>query len=156
MKQINLDIHIEAPRETVWAAIVTPEHYNRWTRVFTETSYFEGGWNKGDAIRFLAIGSEGQKEGMVSEIAESDFPAYISIRHLGYIMNGVEDTESEAIKAWAPAYENYTLHALSPNTTRFEVQSDVTDNYYDMFMDLWPKALQALKETAEDLRTKQV
>jgi hypothetical protein len=152
MKQINLDIRIHAPRETVWAAIVSPEHYNRWTRVFTETSHFEGGWNKGDAIRFLAINADGAKEGMVSEIAESDFPAYISIRHLGYIMNGVEDTTSEAIKAWAPAYENYTLQEAGPDATRFAVQNDVTDDYYDMFMDLWPKALQALKEVAEAMQ----
>ena len=48
---------------------------------------------------------------MVSEIAENKPNEFISIRHLGYIANGIEDTQSEAIRAWAPAYENYTFVA---------------------------------------------
>ena len=67
------------------------------------TSYYEGGWKRGDTIRFLAIGKEGKKEGMISEIAEADFPNYISIKHLGYIWDGIEDTTSDAVASWAPA-----------------------------------------------------
>jgi len=29
-----------------------------------EGSYFEGGWNKGDKTKFLAVNEKGEKEGM--------------------------------------------------------------------------------------------
>lgn len=149
MKKINLDITINAPREAVWDAIVNDAKYRRWTSVFEPSSYFEGGWNKGDTIRFFGIDEKGEKMGMVSEIAESTYPEYISIKHLGYIANGVDDTTSEEIKKWAPAFENYTLEKSGENKTLFKLDQDVTDDFYDMFMGLWPKALAKLKEVSE-------
>lgn len=149
MKKIKMNVEINAPREAVWDAIVNDEKYRLWTRAFTEGSFFEGGWNKGDAIRFLMINKDGQKEGMVAEIAESIYPRFISIKHLGYVANGVDDTTSDAIKAWTPAYENYTLEALDGGRTLFTVEADSTDEFYQMFTDLWPKALQNLKEVSE-------
>ena len=62
---------------------------------------------------------------MVAEIAESRNNEFISIRHLGYVANGVEDTTSDAIRAWAPAYENYTFSAV-PEGTTLVIDLDVT------------------------------
>lgn len=149
MKKIKMDIEINAPREAVWDAIVNNVKYRLWTSAFAEGSFFEGGWNKGDVIRFLGINKEGRKEGMVAEIAESRFPEFISIRHLGYTSNGVDDTTSDAIKAWTPAYENYTLEEMGKGRTLFSVEVDSTDEYYPMFMEMWPRALQNLKEVSE-------
>lgn len=149
MKKIKMDIEINAPREAVWDAVVNDVKYRLWTSAFAEGSFFEGGWNKGDTIRFLMINKEGKKEGMVAEIAESIYPEFISIHHLGFVTNGVDDTTSDAIKAWSPAYENYTLEELSGGRTLFTVEADTIDEYYPMFMDLWPRALQNLKEVSE-------
>jgi len=149
MKKINLDITINAPREAVWDAIVNDAKYRLWTSAFQETSYFEGSWNKGDSIRFLGINEKGEKEGMVSEIAESIYPQYISIKHLGYIFNGIDDTTSEEIRKWAPAFENYTLEKSGEDKTLFKLDMDVTEEFHDMFLELWPKALAKLKEVSE-------
>jgi len=149
MKKINLETVINASREKVWDAIVNESKYKRWTSAFGETSHFEGGWNKGDKIRFLAINEKGEKEGMVSEIAESTYPEYISIKHLGYIVNGMDDTTSEEIRKWAPAFENYTLETVGEDKTLFKLEMDCIDEYYDMMMDLWPNALDKLKEVSE-------
>lgn len=149
MKKLNLEIVINAPREKVWDAVVNEQKYRQWTKVFEPTSHFEGGWNKGDRIRFLGINKEGKKEGMVSEIAESRFPEHISIKHLGMISDGVEDTISETVRKWAPSYENYTMERMDDQTTRFRMDMDIADEYYDMFMDIWPKALDKLKEVSE-------
>lgn len=149
MKKINLVITINAPREVVWDAIVNDAKFRLWTSAFQESSYFEGGWNKGDTIRFLATNEKGEKEGMVSEIAESIYPEYISIKHLGYIVNGVDDTTSEEIRKWAPAYENYALEKFEENKTLFKLDMDAADEYFDMFMELWPKALAKLKKVSE-------
>ena len=148
MKKIKLDIEINASRQAVWDAIVNDAKYRQWTTAFTAGSFFEGGWNKGDSIRFL-VEKEGGKEGMIAEIAESIYPEFISIRHLGYISNGVDDTTSEEVKKWAPAYENYTLKELGEGKTQFMVEADTTEEYHQMFLELWPKALEKLKEVSE-------
>lgn len=149
MKVITLSIKIHSPREAVWEAVTSNKYYNDWTKVFTTTSYFEGSWEEGKTIRFLAKNKKGSTEGMVSQIAESRYPEYISIKHLGYIYDGVDDTTSDDIKSWAPAFENYTFENSENNTTHFNVEVEVTDEYYELFLKQWPKALEALKETAE-------
>ena len=150
MKQMNHSIVIKARPEVVWETITDPRKYQEWSCVFMEGSYFDGGWNQDDAIRFLTINSDGKLEGMVSEIAESRYPEFISIRHLGYIMDGVVDTESEAIKAWAPSYENYTLDLIDGDHTRFTVNMDTEDAYTEMFEEIWPKALELVKKISEE------
>ncbi|HMP29600.1 MAG TPA: VOC family protein, partial [Saprospiraceae bacterium] len=151
MKNLKISININASKQKIWKTIVDPHLYKLWTHVFSSTSYFEGGWNKGDSIRFLAFNKKGNVQGMISEIAESDFPNHISIRHLGYIENGIEDTSSDAILTWAPAYENYTLVDEGSNLTRFELDTDVDETYYEMMLEKWPKAMQELKIIAESL-----
>ncbi len=85
---------------------------------------------------------------MFAEIAESKKPYFISIRHLGQILGGQEDTTSETAKKWAPAYENYTL-TPSGDATKFEVDVDTDEEFSEMFRDVWPKALEKLKDIAE-------
>jgi hypothetical protein len=148
MKKMHFEISIRASPERVWNAIVDDKNFREWTSAFHEGSYFEGSWEKGNAIRFLALNEKGEKEGMVSEIAESRKYSFISIRHLGYILGGVEDTTSEAVRKWAPAYENYTLTPLG-EITKFEVDIDAGDDLFEMFSEMWPKALEKLKRIAE-------
>jgi hypothetical protein len=46
----------------------------------------------------LTLNEKGEKEGMASEIAESRKNSFISIRHLGNILSGKEDTTNEEVK----------------------------------------------------------
>ncbi|NJK71643.1 MAG: hypothetical protein HC932_05395 [Thermales bacterium] len=46
---------------------------------------------------------------MTSEIAENKQYEFVSIRHLGYVLNGVEDTTSPEITALMPSYETIVL-----------------------------------------------
>jgi len=147
---MHFEILVKAKPEKVWNAIVDDKKYREWTNPFHEGSYFQGGWNKGDKIQFLAINEKGEKEGMSSKIAESRKPSFISIKHIGIILGGKEDTSSEAAKKWLPAYENYTLTEQG-DATKFEVDADVDDEFFDMFIEAWPKALENLKHVAERL-----
>lgn len=151
MKKIELSILIDAPPESVWRAITEDGPYRQWTRVFEPESHFKGGWNTGDEILFLGHEDEGKSAGMFSEIAVSRYPEFISIRHLGIVSNGIKDTESPEAKKWAPAYENYSITPISENRTRFSVESDIEDDFYDEFTELWKQALEALKDVAVDL-----
>ena len=73
---------------------------------------------------------------------------FISIRHLGFVAQGVVDTESEAVRAWAPAYENYSFQAV-PAGTRVVVDQDITDEFEGFMKETWPKALARLKALCE-------
>lgn len=153
MKKIKQEITIDASQSAIWSAITEKENYEKWAVAFTPGSYFEGGWNTGDSIRFLIVNKKGLTEGMVSEIAESRFPEFISLRHLGYIMDGVDDTTSDEIRAWAPSYENYTLEVVDSKSTKFILEMDVVDEYHDMMVEMWQKAMVLLKDVAEKIKS---
>jgi len=143
-KRVQFSATIAAPVSTVYAAMIDPEGYKEWTSAFTYGSYYEGSWQQGSRIRFLSPSGEG----MVAEIAENRTNEFISIRHLGFIAKGVEDTESKAVRAWAPAYENYTFTA-TPEGTRLVVDQDVSEHHESYMAEAWPKALASLKALCE-------
>jgi hypothetical protein len=145
MKKLHFVISINSPKEKVWKVMLEPDTYNKWTEAFTEGSYYEGSWDKGAKIRFLSPSGEG----MVAVIAENRKYDFISIKHLGYIKGGVEDTESPEVKAWAPAYENYTFTETA-GVTEVKVDVDSNEEFEKMFKDIWPKALVKLKQICEN------
>ena len=144
MKTLAFEITIHAPRARVWSTMLEPESYKAWTSAFCEGSYFEGSWDQGAKIRFLSPSGDG----MVAEIAENRKHEFISIRHLGFLANGVEDTTSDAVRAWAPAYENYTFTAV-PEGTQLVIDQDVPAEWEQHMLDAWPKALALLKQLSE-------
>lgn len=148
LKRMQFTTVIAAPAARVYEALIGLESYKQWTAPFMEGSYFEGSWQPGERIRFLGPGGG---EGMVAEIAENRPDEFISIRHLGFIANGVEDTESDAVRAWAPAYENYTLQAV-PEGTRLVIDLDVFGDFADFMAEAWPQALARLKALCEESR----
>lgn len=101
-------------------------------------------WDKGSKIKF----ADGSGDGMYAEIAENRLHEFISIRHLGMVIDGKLDTESEEVKKWAPAYENYTFSSLNGGT-KVMIDMDIMPEYEAMFKEMWPKALEKLKELAE-------
>jgi len=143
--------YAEVGAPPVGDAVTALANYRQWTAPFSENSYFEGGWNTGNAIRFLSKDAEGKTAGMTSEIAISKYPEYISIRHLGIIQNGVEDLTSDEVAKWANGYENYSIDKIDRHQTRFTLDMDVADAYYDMMLEMWLKALPLLKSLSEKL-----
>ena len=146
MKTVRHSITIRAPREAVWAAMLGPETYRIWTAPFCEGSYYEGSWNTGERIRFLGPGGAG---GMTSVIAESRRPEFVSIKHLGIVKDGVEDTTSPAATAWAPAFENYTF-VDEFGATALTVEVETPEDFEAFMNEAWPKALAKLKEICEE------
>lgn len=144
MKRLQFTTTIAAPAATVWRLMLDKASYERWTSAFAEGSTYDGSWEPGAKIRFLAPSGDG----MVSEIAEARPHEFVSIRHLGFLANGVEDTTSDAVRAWAPAYENYTFVAV-PEGTRVVVDQDIPAEWEEHMVGAWPKALALLKALAE-------
>lgn len=148
MQVIQFSILIHADRKKVWNAMLEDKTYREWTRAFHEGSYYEGSWKKGSEIRFLAKNEQGIPEGMFSRIKEHIEYQFISIEHLGIISDGKVDTTSDEVKKWASSFENYTFTDKG-GQTEVGVELQVDENYVEMFEDMWPKALNLLKEICE-------
>ena len=144
VRRIQFTTIIAAPAALVHELMIDAENYRQWTSAFAEGSYFEGSWSRGERIRFLSPAGGG----MLAEIAENRPGEFISIRHLGFVAQGVEDTESEAVRAWAPAFENYTFLPV-PEGTKVVVDQDVADEWESDLKQAWPKALDRLKSLCE-------
>lgn len=143
-KILNYAIRIDAPRERVWRLMLDPQAYREWGAPFCEGSYYEGSWDAGARIRFLTL----QGEGMVSEVAEHRPREFVSLRHLGMIKDGQEDTGSDAVRAWAPSFENYRF-VDRDGGTEVQVEMETLPAWEQFMQDTWPQALARLKALCE-------
>lgn len=155
MEKQEFRITIDAPREKVWKVLWSDDSYRAWTAPFSEGSHAvvesESGdaiitdWKKGSKVLFL----DAQGMGMVSKIDDAVPNELMSFKHLGIVKDGIEDTESEAVKGWAGAHENYYLKDVQ-GKTELQVELDIDEQHKEMFSDTFPKALQKVKELAEE------
>lgn len=146
---LKYSISIDAKPEKIWEVLFSPDTFSIWTAPFSEGSFFKGNWEQGSKMLFLMINKKGLEEGMVSEIAENRYPFHLSIRHLGYVIDGKEDTESDEVKSWAPVYEKYTLTTQENGHTLLEAYSDIVEEMVDIFNEAWPKSLEKVKQLSE-------
>ncbi len=145
MEKLNFSIDINAPKEKVWKTLWEDATYRQWTGVFSEGSHAKTDWKQGSKVLFL----DGKGSGMVSKIETVRPNDFMSFQHLGEVKEGIEDTESDRVKAWAGAHENYTLKEVN-GKTELLVDMDMTEEYKDMFMQMFPKALQQVKTLSEN------
>ena len=150
MAKLQFTIDINAPKEKVWEVMFDDATYREWSAAFHEGSYFEGNWEKGSKMKFLADDDEGQS-GMYSQVVENRPYEFLSLEHLGVVEDGEIDTESEDAQEWAGAHEDYTLTEKDGVTTvTVDMTGDTVDeDMTDMFAEMWPPALEKLKEIAE-------
>ncbi|MCC5928725.1 MAG: SRPBCC domain-containing protein [Cyclobacteriaceae bacterium] len=148
MVKLQFSITIKAPKSKVWDIMLGEATYRKWTEAFSHGAYFVGDWKKGSSILFLGPDEKGKMSGMVSRIKENRLHEYISIEHLGFVQDGIEDTSSEAAVSWAGALENYSFQEKGTSTV-LTVDTEVTEEYKSMFETSWPKSLKKIKEMAE-------
>ncbi len=143
-KTLTFAVSIRAPRRLVWETMLDAEGYKVWTAAFSEGCYFSGSWEIGQRIQFLAPGGDG----MTAVIEENRPYEHISIRHLGEVSAGVEDTTSPKVLAWAPAYEKYWFADVGADT-EVTVSLDTVPEYEKDMLEMYPKALGLLRSLCE-------
>lgn len=148
MEKLHFTIKINAPTQKVWESMLNDETYRKWTSAFHEGSCYRGEWKTGSEMLFLNNKDENTANGMYAIIKEARPYEFISIRHLGEIINGEK-------KIWeqysdVEALENYTFNDLGNDVTELIVECDTEKSWTDMFNDMWNKALPLLKEIAEN------
>jgi uncharacterized protein YndB with AHSA1/START domain len=152
MKKIHMSVLINAPREHVFKTMLDDATYRQWTEPFNpKGGWFEGDWSEGSTMKFLGPDpSDDSNEvgGMYSRIAKNTPNEFLSIEHLGMIRKGEIDTESNEVKKWTPAFENYSFKDAEGGT-EVTVDMDIADEYESMFTEMWTQALAKLKEICE-------
>ncbi len=148
MEKLNFSISINAPKEKVWKTLWDEASYRKWTSAFSEGSYaVTDNWKEGSEVKFL----DPKGSGMVSKVVTNRANEYMSFEHLGELKDGVEDRSSERVKQWAGAKENYILKEEN-GVTSLSIEMDISDEYKNMFMEMWPRALEQVKVLSEDYK----
>ena len=100
---------------------------------------------------FVGTDENGKKGGMVSEIADNIPYQFVSIRHYGILDGDNEITERPEVEKWAGGLENYSFQENNGVTT-VTIECDISEEegHQDYFNSTWPKALNKLKELAEE------
>lgn len=144
MNRITFAIAIQASREQIWRSMLADATYRQWCSAFQEGSYAVTDWQPGSKALFLTPSGNG----MVSKIIAHRPNEFLSIQHLGFVKNGVEDTRSAEETGFAGALENYSLSGTDGSST-LTIEMDVVDEYKSYFEETWPKALAKLKQLSE-------
>lgn len=144
MKKLHFSIEINAPREKAWNILWNDITYRDWTSIFQEGSYAVSDWKEGSKILFLS--PEGS--GMYSRIARKIPNEFMSFEHLGEVKEGEELEAWKAPEGWAGAMENYKLESAGTGT-KLDVELDTTNEFAEMFGEIFPKALKRVKALCE-------
>ncbi len=151
MNSLHFTIDAHASKQNVWNVMLDNSTYREWTAAFHPGSYFEGSWEKGDKILFLVPDKDNNVSGMVSRVIENILYKYLSVEHVGEVIKGKEITTSVRAKAWAGIRENYSF-SENDGVTTLQVGIDNDGKNKEMveiFEQMWPQALDKLKEIAE-------
>ncbi len=152
MKKFQFSVCVNAPVHKVYDCMLGKSNkstYEQWTAMFNPTSTYEGSWHKGDKILFVGTDENGEKGGMVSEIAENIPNKFVSIRHKGILAGGKEMMEGPEVEKWAGSLENYSFEENN-GITVVTVELDTTEDFAEYMNEHYPKALNKLKEICEE------
>jgi uncharacterized protein YndB with AHSA1/START domain len=148
MKKEKFSINIKASAKKVWQVLWSDATYRQWTKIFSEGisdgSYAVSDWKQGSKIQFISSSGDG----MFAIISELKPYERMAFSHQGEVKNFKEQPPKEGAESWTGAQEIYTLTEKDGNTN-LEVTMDITSEYEQYFKDIFPKALQKVKEIAE-------
>lgn len=151
MEKLQFNVSIQAPASKVYdlmLGISNKSTYEAWTALFNPTSSYEGSWTKGSKMLFIGTDEQGNKGGMVSEIADNIPNRFLSIRHYGLVQANVEITEGPEVEKWANGFENYTFEE-NDGITKLTIDLDTTADFVAYMNESYPKALIKLKDICE-------
>jgi len=143
----EFQVEINAPAEKVWFALWDNFHYCDWTSVFCEGSYAVTDWQQGSKYHFLSPNGEGMF-GVISECVPNE---KMYFTHQGILKDYEEQPFIEGVSTWHEAKENYLLSHTN-GITKLTVYMDMEEKYVEFFSDVFPRALQRLKQNAENFR----
>ncbi len=144
MKTIKKAIDINAPKEKVWEVLMKDELNRIWYAEFMEGTYAETDWKVGSK----AVFKDQTNSGMINRVLVNKPNELLSMEVLGFVADGVEDYESEAVKSVQGGKETYQL-TDNEGVTHLAIESGMSEEMFESMSASWEKALQKIKELAE-------
>lgn len=144
---IHFSIQVNAPKERVYDVMLTKDTYEQWAATFQSGSTFNGKWEEGSEISFV----DSSGSGMFGRIIESEPGKRVVIEYDGVVGGGERDSASKEAQQWIGAREIYDFDEQEGITTvKVALEGDqIEPEMAAMLSDAWPKALEKLKEIAE-------
>ena len=140
MKKLEFTIEISAPKEKVWDALWEDANYRKWCATFMEGSHYESDFKEGSIIQFLST----EKDGMWGKIEKMIPFEKLYILHQGEVIKSI----NQPAVYGDDAIENYDLIEENGITT-LSVVLNTEENYIQYFSNTFPKALNVVKQIAE-------
>lgn len=145
MLKISFSKKIKAPAARVWDVLWTDSTYRQWTNAFHEGSHAVSDWVEGSEVLFLTPNGSG----MYSKIASLIPNKFISFQHIGSVKDFIKQPFDAETEVWSGAFENYSL-TEKDGFTELSVELDSDNSFEDFFKEVFPKALDVVKEISEN------
>lgn len=138
---MQFNITIEAPRSKVWSVLFDDETFRDWGNIIDEGQYKVGEIKEGNEVQFMSSSGYGVTS-LVEECVPNEF---VLFRQMA---DTKESGKEQREKEWTGGSERYSL-AERDGRTALTVAIDVPDGLEETFQTRMPKALQRVKELAE-------
>jgi uncharacterized protein YndB with AHSA1/START domain len=147
VKTLNFATVIDASPQKVWETMLGKDTYPKWVDVAWPGSTYHGEWKQDSQIRFT--GADGTGGGTLGEVTELDPNSKVDLHHIAVLLDdGSEDRTSDMAKSWIGSTETYTF-TPDNGSTKLDVELSIPAEWVDEFESGWPKAIEALKQLAE-------
>jgi len=142
MKELQLSVHINAPKEKVWNALWEDQSFREWAGIIDPGTYTVGELIEGNEIQFISAENGYGVTSLVEKLIPNE---YLLLRHSA----DTQDTGTrEREKQWAGGSEQYSLAEEQGGTT-LSVVFDVPAELEELLKVSYHKAFEKVKELAE-------
>lgn len=141
---IQKSIVIKAPKEKVWDVLFTDPYIRIWYNEFAVGCYAVTDWKLGSK----AVFKDESESGLIGEIVANQPNQLLTIEYTGVLDRGAEDYESDMANQMKGGRETYKI-SETDGRTYLEVELDIAQEYFEMMSSMWDKALEKIKELAE-------
>lgn len=136
-------VEIHAPKQKVWDTLWQDQTLRQWAGIIDPGTYMAGELKEGREVQFI---NEENGYGVTSLVEKLMPGEFALLKHQADTQgHGAEEREKE----WTGGAESYKL-TETDGTTTLTAAFDVPEEMEEMFKDLYPKALDKVKELAED------
>lgn len=141
MHTLNFQVQINSPARTVWNVLWQDATLREWAGIVDPGTYMVGELVEGATVQFNS--AEGY--GVTSLVAKLIPNEFILFRHKA---DTKDIGESRRHDQWTGGEESYTLTEKDGITTLM-LQFDVPDDLVEVMNEVYPRALNRIKELAE-------
>lgn len=135
MKTLEFKTDINAAPEKVWETLWNENSYKEWNSGNT----YSGTWAEGEEMKFL----DAQNNGMYSVVEKNIPQQQMTIKHLGWIMNG-----ELAPQGWEESRISYHV-APAEKGSQLTVKVNALEEFVDFYNGYVPKIFAKITELAE-------